>query len=317
MLGAWTSPGITYELKADPVNGHLHRFMAKRQNSLGSQRDSPYRGACLDGGVYYRKLNPEGGFLDGTYVPSSPFAILNPRGTLEWFSYGGGLLEKSLTKRENPDAATGPPAVACLVDHASRRPQSLAARGQLVTLIGQRLGPLDARAGNLVTELAGTRVLLDGEPVGLANVQSGLVKFRVPPDYAKRTAQITVERGGQISAAVTVPIADFTSYGVFTTDGQGWGPAAFFGDAAPRGDVSSLATGLDQAREAYLLIDERYIVKADYIGPTQHLQPGIQQINFRMPSEVRRCGLVTVSVSPGLPALPGGWPEARITLPVR
>ncbi|MCC6538791.1 MAG: hypothetical protein IT162_14650 [Bryobacterales bacterium] len=316
MLGSWASPGITYELKADPVNGDFHHFVTTRQNSLGSQRDSPYRGACLDGGVYYQKLTATGGFLNGTYLPASPSAFVAPGGTLDWFSYRGGVLEESVATRETPDAANGPPAIACFVDHASRRPQPIAARGQLVTLIGQRLGPLDARAGNLVTELAGTRVLLDGEPVGLANVQAGLVTFRVPADYAKRTAQLVVERDGQVSAPVTVPIADLASFGAFTTDGQGWGPAAFFGNPEPGGDVSLFATGLDQAHEAYLLIDERHIVKAAYVGPTQHLLPGIQQINFRLPADVRRGGLVTVSLSPQLPALPGGWPEARVTLPV-
>ena len=317
VLWAGASPGATYQLEVDPVNGHLHQFVRTRQNSLGSQRGSPYRGACVDGGGYYRRLNAEGGFLDGMHLPAIPSPLLTPRGTLDWYSFNDSVIEENITRRETPDAATGPPALACMVDYASRQPQFSLARGQLVTLIGQRLGPLDARAGNLASELAGTRVLLDGEPVGIANVQSGLVTFRVPPDYSRPVVQVTVERNGRASAPYLAAVSDFAASGIFTTDGQGWGPAAFFGNTEPGGMVSFFATGFDQAREAHLLIDERHIVKADYIGPTQHLLPGIQQINFRLPADVRRGGLVTVSVSPQLPALPGAWPEARATLPVR
>jgi len=129
-------------------------------------------------------------------------------------------------------------------------------------------------------------------------------------------ATLVVEREGVRSSPRQISITPSPIFGVFTVDGQGWGDARFFGENVPGGLVSFWGTGLDQDRELYLLIDDQWVVKADYLGPAGLPLPGITQINFRIPEGIRRHADVPITFSRRYLPANVGWSKVRVSLRV-
>lgn len=133
------------------------------------------------------------------------------------------------------------------------------APGELVSIFGSGLGPIDGMAaspGGPSTELAGVRVTFNGVPARLYYASDGQINLHVPPDIAGRAeTRIEVAFAGSLGA-LTVPVLA-RHPALFTADGTGMGPALAFNydgsrnqpknPAAKSGRVAVYVTGLGKA----------------------------------------------------------------------
>jgi uncharacterized protein (TIGR03437 family) len=100
--------------------------------------------------------------------------------------------------------------------------------GEVVAIFGANLGvsnltqlQTDA-SGNVSANLAGTQVLINGNPAPLLYVSSTQVGAVIPFELSGSTAQVQVIYNGQTSAAISVPVAA-AAPGLFSSDGNGGG----------------------------------------------------------------------------------------------
>ena len=189
------------------------------------------------------------------------------------------------------------------------------APGEILAIFGANLGmsslttfQKDAN-GNLTTQLAGTQVLINGNPVPMYYVSASQIGAITPFSLAGPTAQIQVVYNGQASPPVTVLVAD-AAPGLFSTDGNGAG-IGIFNDSGtenyytqPASDGSTVtfyATGLgqttpptvdgsvtDSSSNATLMLPISVIangqnVTVSYAGPAAGMVAGIYQINIVVP----------------------------------
>ena len=101
----------------------------------------------------------------------------------------------------------------------------------LAALFGANLAGFTAWAtldqnGQLPTDLAGTRVEVNGEAAGLLYVSSSQINFVVPGDAATGTADVLVRNTATGAArSATIEVRN-TAPAVFSADGSGEGPGA-------------------------------------------------------------------------------------------
>jgi uncharacterized protein (TIGR03437 family) len=193
------------------------------------------------------------------------------------------------------------------------------APGTIITMHGLHLGPnvpatliLDD-LGLVATELSETRVLFDGVPAPLLYASAVQVNAVVPYKVAGQTStQMTIEVQGQISAPVSVPVAE-SSPALFTTDSSGQGQGAIvnqdgslnaIGNPACRGSVVSVfATGEGQTNPpgvdgriagltppAPVLPLQLFVggeaAELLYVGGAPEEVAGVLQINARVPDGI-------------------------------
>ncbi len=139
------------------------------------------------------------------------------------------------------------------------------APGEVVILYGSGLGPAELAlyeldsAGLVPTNLGGTRVLFNGTPAPLLYSWATQVAAVVPYTVTGSNAQVVVQYPGQISAALTVPVAA-SAPGLFTLDYSGEGQAVAINQdgsinsashPAPQGSLVTLfITGAGQTSPA-------------------------------------------------------------------
>src|SRR5205085_7153413 len=139
---------------------------------------------------------------------------------------GGGRISTSVVL-----AAAGHPVSTAAVVNAANYASGPVAPGEIVTIFGSGLGPIDGagmevQAGIAVTSLAGTRLLFDGIAAPLLYVRSERISAVAPYGIASRTStNIQVDRQGTLSAGTAVPVTTL-SPGIFTLDSSGAGPGA-------------------------------------------------------------------------------------------
>ncbi len=110
-------------------------------------------------------------------------------------------------------------------------PPTFVAPGQILSIFGRRLGPASLVGGQVVngqvtTELAGVRVLVDGQPIPLLYGSEGQIGAIVPFGVSTGpSSPLQVEVDGVISEPRTIFIRD-ADPGLFTLDSSGAGPAA-------------------------------------------------------------------------------------------
>ena len=159
-------------------------------------------------------------------------------------AYGGGQEEGLLVELYRPRLR--PEAVVGAADFVARP----IAPGQLVTLFGLGFGPgavigprLD-EAGRVRTELAGVRVLFDGQPAPMIFVSRNQLSAVAPFFLDVRSSvQVQVETDGARSAPVTLPVAP-TAPAVFTLSQTGSGQAAVLNeDSSVNGSARPAAPG--------------------------------------------------------------------------
>lgn len=190
--------------------------------------------------------------------------------------------------------------------------------GQIVTLIGSRIGPLSATTpveGPTSIALGGTAVVFDGSPAPLLYADPNQINLVVPYAVAGRSSsRLEIRREGEAVAAISVPVTE-SAPAIFTLEASGGGPGAVLnqdssvnsGDnLANVGDVVALyATGAGLMTASRL--DGQVIsgppafpllpvavrigeVQAEvlYAGDAPGLVSGLIQVNCRVPDGAPR-----------------------------
>jgi uncharacterized protein (TIGR03437 family) len=161
---------------------------------------------------------------------------------------------------------------------------------------------------SLDTQLAGTRVLFDGQPAYMSLVSPGQVVCFAPSGLAGKTStQIQVEFQGQLSNALTVAVSA-TALGLLSADGSGTGLANARNEdgtlnsamnPAARGSLFTLyftGAGVTNPPEADgMVVSDPNAqpvanitlggIPVEFIGPLPGFVPGIFQIVARVPSQ--------------------------------
>ncbi|MES1261098.1 MAG: TIGR03118 family protein [Acidobacteriota bacterium] len=124
-----------------------------------------------------------------------------------------------------------PPAAIASVLNAASQVSGPVAPGEIVTLLGQTVGPSPAvtatipPATALPTTLGNTTITVNGTPAPITYTSGGLTNIQIPYEVAgSATASIVLKTGSQTAAALSVPVAA-TAPGIFTLDFSGKGPA--------------------------------------------------------------------------------------------
>jgi uncharacterized protein (TIGR03437 family) len=120
--------------------------------------------------------------------------------------------------------------------------------GELVSIFGSDLGPTPSRGmefdsnGNLVTQLASTRVLFDGQPAPLVYSSEGQINAVVPQTVAGRTStSVEVEVGGARSTSSELEVTQVRP-GLFTLNAAGQ-CAALNEDGSVNGPLNPASRG--------------------------------------------------------------------------
>lgn len=120
------------------------------------------------------------------------------------------------------------------------------APGQVVTIYGVGLGPstlVAAAPDALPTDLAGTRVLVNGTAAQLVYVSAGQVSVIVPSNVTGPTANVVAQVGNVSTAPFTAAVT-FTAPGIFTADATGSGQArALNSDGSANGSTRPALVG--------------------------------------------------------------------------
>ena len=202
------------------------------------------------------------------------------------------------------------------------------APGEIITLFGYGLGPQSGVAasptevGRIPTTLAGVQVLADGVPVPVLYAQSGQINVVMRAGQFTRT--ITVTYDGQSAPALDLPI-NYTDPGVFAVLNQD-GSVNTASNPAPRGSIlQCFVTGfwLDPTLvpEDGAILPLTSLTTLGYFPPAKFMvrklrkgQPiylsadvtwaglapglvlGVEQINVRIPTDIPRDELRSVSL---------------------
>jgi uncharacterized protein (TIGR03437 family) len=221
------------------------------------------------------------------------------------------------------------PAVTGVVNAASYASGPMAP-GEILALFGQNLGPqtlvtgLFDSNGQMLTELDGTQVLIDGLPAPLLYTSSGAVAAIVPYEIAgEDQVSLQVSWNGQLSPALSLPAAA-AAPGIFSADASGSGPGAILNsdyslnspsNPATAGSIAILyATGGGQtnppATDGAITTAAAPLAASDievsvggqpatvlYAGNAGGEVAGVTQINLQLPSGVTGTVPVVVTVA--------------------
>lgn len=223
------------------------------------------------------------------------------------------------------------PQITAVVNSASYAPGAVAP-GEIVAVFGTTLGPaqlaemqLTPDGQSITAQLAGTRVLFDGDPAPLVYTRADVVSAVVPFGVERRGAtRVEVEYQGIRSNAVTVNVQP-AAPGLYTLDSSGSGPGAIRnsdysvnsadnpaergafvmlygtggGQTDPAFSDGRLATGV-----AYTLLPPTVTIggieaRLYYVGAAPTLVAGALQINVEIPAGITPGPTVPVLVRLG------------------
>ncbi len=217
--------------------------------------------------------------------------------------------------------------------------------GEIVSVFGQQFGPVSlvglqlGSAGNVLTQLAETRILFDGIPAPLIYSAAGVLSAIVPYEVAGQTStNVRVEYQGTVSATVTVPVSP-AAPAIFTSNASGMGQGAILNQDQTINDASNAAaagsvivfyaTGEGQTNPGGVTgsVTNNGTTKPVlpvsvtiggitaeilYAGEAPGLVAGVLQVNARIPANVAKGNSVPVSIAVGTAV--GG---AGVTVAVR
>ena len=271
--------------------------------------------------LYLAKRAPDNSVPYATYVPG-----VSDLGGEKVLSFNGRFVIG-----EGPvlDSAPTMAGIGCFIDTASRLAvnsqnyfsYNIAATGELLTIVGHGLGPLEEfdapldGNGKLPTQLGGVQVLADGIPLPLLSVQQGLVTFYVEPgtvrhsNLGETTLQVQwpsdpVPRREKPRATSESLLTNGTpGFSVFSSDGTGTGQAAALNQdgtvnsssspAAPGSIVAIFGNGEGAPSSVTIANLAAEIIS---FGPAPGLPPGVHQLNVRVP-QVAPAGPAPLNVS--------------------
>ena len=117
------------------------------------------------------------------------------------------------------------------VENAATGATGPIAPGEVVVIYGSQIGPATLATyqvgsnGTIATNLAGTRILINGIAAPVIYTWTNQAAVVVPFEVTGGQAQIVAQYQNQTSAALTEPVAA-AAPGIFTADSSGQGPAA-------------------------------------------------------------------------------------------
>jgi uncharacterized protein (TIGR03437 family) len=261
----------------------------------------------------YLKLSPTGEQLFATYLPdSADFDGTSDRG-LPVFWIGDERFE--VVEGQSMGVFAG-----CLLDGASFLNPGRISPGAIVTLFGSRMGPREGVAfqledGRVPTALAGTRVLLNGEPVPILYSSYWQVNVIIPYSLAVGTRPtIQVERNGEGGNELGGLLVQGAGISLFRLDDSPSRPAAALnedgtvnsarnparkgsrvmlfgtgGGATVPPSVAGEVTPLElRVLEAPVKVRTRggVYLTVEYAGAAPALVAGVTQINVKLPDVI-------------------------------
>jgi uncharacterized protein (TIGR03437 family) len=190
------------------------------------------------------------------------------------------------------------------------------APGEIVTLIGSRIGPASmvTPVTSSTSMATSTSVQFDGIPARVLYASPNLINLVIPYEVSGRTTtQLQVTNGGRVIASLPLPVAP-SSPAIFTLDASGVGPGAVLNEdstinspsnPAARGSLAVLfATGAGQKTDR-LGEDGQTVgsvlpkpvlpvsvqvggLDAEVLGADtgRELPAGVLQVKFRIPANV-------------------------------
>jgi uncharacterized protein (TIGR03437 family) len=302
-------------------NGEVFLFSPVYSPVLPTTDDAPLRAGCAQQEHWHlTQWGNDGVEKFASYLPQqsegSPFLAAGPPGVL--YLRGSNSIERIDLNAPN-DAA-----VQCVTGAASRKSFSSVSPGEIITLLGAGMGPLEGVGAAPVASpfasarypqvLAGARVWVDGVPAPLLYVQASQINAVVP--YATpvvRNVLIEIEYEGRRLSLDAY--SNHGRVGLFSLDGSGIGQAAALNqdgtlnsesNPAARGSIVVLyGTGIgptdpalpdgglgplsfdELARPSGVLqaaIDDTADIL--YAGSAPGLINGVAQFNLRIPATV-------------------------------
>jgi uncharacterized protein (TIGR03437 family) len=187
-----------------------------------------------------------------------------------------------------------PPAISPegVINAASQMPSQLPggaiARGSLFRILGVRLGP-----GQVSVRVRKGSATVDAVP----NYSSATrIDAILPASSPAGDVSLTVTSNGLTSAPFPVKVVE-SSFGIFTENGAGWGPATAT-PAAPGETIAIRGTGLGAVREPEIVLGGRRVRRIRYAGPSQRTA-GEDEIRFQIPEDAPQGCHVPVEVRSG------------------
>ncbi|MEP6538889.1 MAG: hypothetical protein ABJF23_26375 [Bryobacteraceae bacterium] len=183
--------------------------------------------ACAQSALAYIKLSPSGEQLFASYLPygsGTDFDGKSVRG-LPILKIGDGRFE--VAEGQSMGVYTG-----CVLDAASFGNPDTISPGEIVTLFGSRMGPLEGIAfrpqdGRVPTSLGGTRVLVNGEPVPILFASYWQVNAILPYSLQEGARpKIQVESNGSVGNELAGSFVQRARISLFRTDNTANPPAA-------------------------------------------------------------------------------------------
>jgi hypothetical protein len=286
----------------DP-DGNLVMATVTDLPNLPTTLDAPLRASCTSPNLYVATKNRDGEVFKATYVKTDPpyyfqgypgpdASLISARYDAFYIVSTQGPVLAVKKADLTPSANSG---IGCSISPASRLPLDHYVAGELVTLVGNGLGPVngvgaqpDAK-GKLPVQVAGIQVFGNGAALPLAAVQQGTITFLVPEDLPPGPFKIEVRSGNTALASASTQVVAEDRFAFLTADGSGSGfvaainPDGSLNSQAPArsGDVVALY-GIGKP-PASLFVGNR-LARVLYAGPAPELVPGVKQLNIQLPT---------------------------------
>jgi uncharacterized protein (TIGR03437 family) len=294
--------------------------------AFAARRSVAGAGSNSDGSVelYVYDL-PTATFSKITNAPSSATAdvvsSLNDDGSIVAFNFPrilSGAVTNSGTENNSEIYVTGPPVrpangnLTAILSDASfgHEPSTVkaVAPNSIATAQGTNLASTTLQSqkladGTLPTNVAGTRVTVNGRAAQVVFVSPTQVNFLVPSQTEIGTAEVIVTNAENFPSRGFVPTLR-AAPGIFTKTGDGIGEGLILNsDALQEGPfdptdgnlrLSIFTTGARNAIQTSVSIGGR-IVNAESVIPSLSM-PGLDEVHVRVPTDLRGAGTVNLSV---------------------
>jgi uncharacterized protein (TIGR03437 family) len=184
-----------------------------------------------------------------------------------------------------------------VINAASQMPSQFAggaiARGSLFRILGVRLGPANSALGGVSVRVRKGSAAFDAVPTYVSATRIDAI---LPASSPTGDVSLTVTYNGLTSAPFPVKVVE-SSFGIFTSNGAGWGPATD-APATPGETIMIRGTGLGTAREPEILLGGRRGRRIRYAGPSRR-GAGEDEIRFQIPEDAPQGCHVPVEVRIG------------------
>ena len=177
-----------------------------------------------------------------------------------------------------------------VINAASQMPSQLPggaiARGSRFRILGVRLGP-----GQVSVRVRKGSAVVDAVPTYTSATRIDAI---LPASSPMGDVSLTVTYNGLTSAPFPIKVVE-SSFGIFTENGAGWGPATE-APGAPGETIAIRGTGLGTVREPGIVLGGRRVRRIRYAGPSR--RAGEDEIRFQIPDDAPGC-YVPVQVRSG------------------